>query len=76
MVVEMSTQTISKNKIIDRFKSMFFLCTHCDNPTPLNMSDVGIEEQLVTAFGICPDCSKKFLVKIEDYGTVKRQTVS
>jgi len=50
---------------------MFFLCTHYDNPTPLNMSDVGIENECVTAFGICPDCSKKFLVKIEDYGKVR-----
>jgi len=35
------------------------------------MSDVGIENECVTAFGICPDCSKKFLVKIEDYGKVR-----
>lgn len=66
----MSTHTISKNKIIDRFKSMFFLCMHCDNPTPLNMSDIGIEKENIMAFGICPNCSKKFLVKIEDYGRV------
>ena len=68
MVVEMSTHTVSK--ITDRFNSMFFLCMHCDNPSPLTMSDIGIDKEVITAFGICPNCGKKFIVKIEDYGRV------
>lgn len=51
---------------------MFFLCTHCDNSTPLNMSDIGIGEAGVTTFGICPNCGNKFVVKIQDYGKVMR----
>jgi hypothetical protein len=60
-----------KSKIVNRFKSMYFLCTQCVNPTPLNMSDIGIDEGGVAAFGICPNYSNKFIVKIEDYGKVR-----
>jgi len=64
----------SKQEIIERIKSMVFLCMYCDSPHPIALSVVEYERQAsescATAFFICPDCRNKFVVKIQDLGKV------
>ena len=62
----------AKQKIIERIKSMVFLCMYCDSPDPIMLSVVNFEyhssQPYGTAFFICPGCCKKFIVKIQDMG--------
>ena len=62
----------AKQEIIDRIKSMVFLCMYCDSPNPIMLSVVNFEDHSSgpygTAFFICPGCHKKFIVKIQDLG--------
>lgn len=64
----------AKQKIIERIKSMVFLCMYCDSPNPIMLSVVNFEYHssgpYATAFFICPGCHKKFIVKIQDLGKV------
>jgi hypothetical protein len=61
-----------KQEIVERIKSMVFLCMYCDSPDPLTVSVVDYEQKdsksCATAFFICPDCRNKFIAKIEDLG--------
>ena len=62
----------SKQEIIERIKSMDFLCMYCDTQTPMIASVIDFENNAKGAYArtffICPDCRKKFVVKIEDLG--------
>lgn len=73
MVVDL---TATKHEIINRVKSMGFLCLYCNNPSPISLSVVDFEYQgsgpHASAVFICPDCQNKFMVKIEDLGRVKK----
>jgi len=60
---------------------MFFLCIYCEDPTPLVISTIEYKGQVggennsrsdVTTFSICPTSRRKFVVKIQDQGTVGR----
>ncbi len=70
-----SDHSITKQEIIERIKSMVFLCMYCDSPHPIALSVVEYEHQAsesyATAFFICPDCRNKFVVKIQDLGKVR-----
>ena len=61
-----------KQEIIERIKSMVFLCMYCDSSNPITVSVVDYEYQAsrsyATAFFICPDCRNKFVLKIQDLG--------
>jgi transcription elongation factor Elf1 len=61
-----------KQEIIDRIKSMLFLCMYCNSSNPITVSVVDYEHQAdkshATAFFICPDCRNKFVLKIQDLG--------
>ena len=63
-----------KQEIIERVKSMVFLCMYCTGPNPITLSIVDFEnhasQAYATAFFICPDCRNKFVVKIQDLGKV------
>ena len=65
-----------KHEIIERIKSMFFLCMYCDNPSPMAASTVEYQGKndgtFATVFFICPDCHNKFIVKIQDAGKVPK----
>ena len=61
-----------KQEIIERIKSMIFLCMYCNTSNPITFSVVDFVDQasrsFATAFFICPECRNKFIVKIEDLG--------
>ena len=63
-----------KQEIIERIKSMVFLCMYCNSPNPYVCSVVDFENHATrsyaTAFFICPDCRNKFIVKIQDLGRI------
>jgi hypothetical protein len=63
-----------KQEIIERIKSMVFLCMYCNSQNPMTASVIDFEYYptgaYAIAFFICPDCRKKFAVKIEDLGRV------
>lgn len=65
-----------KEEIIDRIKSMVFLCMYCNNQTATTASVIDFEYYATgayaTAFFICPDCRNKFAVKIHDLGKVRK----
>jgi len=73
-----SDRSNSKQEIIERIKSMVFLCIYCDSANPIAASVVDYEHQgstsYATAFFICPDCRNKFVVKIQDLGKVGHLT--
>jgi 5-methylcytosine-specific restriction endonuclease McrA len=75
-----SDHSNSKQEIIERIKSMVFLCMYCDSHNPIVVSVVDYEHQgsepYATAFFICPDCRNKFVVKIQDLGKVGHLTSS
>ena len=64
-----------KQEIIERVKSMVFLCMYCNNETPMTATIIDFENYstgaYATAFFICPDCRNKFVVKIQDIGKVR-----
>jgi hypothetical protein len=66
----------AKQEIIERIKSMIFLCIYCKNPNPIAPSVVEFEYHgsgpHATVFFICPDCQNKFMVTIEDLGKVRK----
>ena len=66
----------AKQEIINRIKSMVILFMYCDNETPMAASIIDFEYYATgvyaTAFFICPDCRDKFVVKIQDLGTVRK----
>ena len=68
--------SMTKQEIIERIKSMVFLCIYCDSANPIAASVVDYEHQgstsYATAFFICPDCRNKFVVKIQDLGKVRK----
>ncbi|HEX5905100.1 MAG TPA: hypothetical protein VFY50_03545, partial [Candidatus Nitrosocosmicus sp.] len=61
-----------KQEIIERIKSMVCLGMYCDSQIPMIASVIDFEYNAngtyARAFFICPDCRKKFVVKIEDLG--------
>ena len=63
-----------KQEIIERIKSMVFLCMYCNSPNQITLPVVDFEYQgrrsYTTAFFICPDCRNKFVVKIQDLGRI------
>jgi len=63
-----------KQKIIERVKSMVFLCMYCNSRLPIALSVIDYEEHgsgpHAKGFFICPDCKNKFMIKIEDLGKV------
>jgi len=65
-----------KQEIVERIKSMVFLCIYCNSETPMTTSVIDFEEydtgSCATAFFICPDCRNKFVVKIQDLGKVSK----
>ena len=65
-----------KQKIIERIKSMVFLCMYCNSSNPITVSVVDFQSQAsksnATAFFVCPDCRNKFVVNIQDLGKVKK----
>ena len=66
----------TKQEIINRIKSMVFLCMYCNSPNPIALSVVDFDNEPSgpsgTAFFICPECQNKFMVKIQDLGRVRR----
>jgi DNA-directed RNA polymerase subunit RPC12/RpoP len=65
-----------KQEIIERIKSMVFVCMYCKNQNPMAASliDFGYHAtgSNATVFFICPDCGHKFTVKIQDLGKVRK----
>ena len=65
-----------KQEIIERIRSMVFLCIYCNNRDPITASVIDFENHdgrtHAIAFFICPDCCNKFAVKIEDLGKVTK----
>ena len=65
-----------KQEIIERIKSMVFLCIYCNNQTRMPASVIDLEQYatrcFATVFFICPDCQNKFIVKIQDLGKVRK----
>jgi uncharacterized protein YlaI len=63
-----------KQEIIERIRSMVFLCINCNNQDRITASVIDFENHdsgtLAIAFFICPDCRNKFAVKIQDLGKV------
>jgi uncharacterized protein YlaI len=63
-----------KQEIIERIKSMVFLCIYCNNQEPMTASVIDFKNHdsgtHAIAFFICPDCRNKFAVKIQDLGKV------
>jgi ribosomal protein L37AE/L43A len=58
-----------KQEIIERIKSMVFLCMYCDSQIASVIDfEYNATGVYARAFFICPDCRKKFVVKIEDLG--------
>ena len=68
--------SLAQEAITDRIKSMTFLCIHCTSQNPIALSIVDFEYHAsgpyVTAFFICPDCQKKFALRIEDLGQIRK----
>jgi 5-methylcytosine-specific restriction endonuclease McrA len=68
--------SMPKQEIIERIKSMVFLCVYCNSPNPITLSVVDFENHASRAYGtaffICPDCHNKFIVKIQDLGKVRK----
>ena len=52
-----------KQEIIERVKSMVFLCMYCNSQNPVTMSVIDFEYHATganaTVFFICPDCHNK-----------------
>jgi len=69
-----SEQSNPKQGIIERIKSMIFLCIYCNDQNPMAVSAIDFRYHATgayaTAFFICPECRNKFTVKIEDLGKV------
>jgi hypothetical protein len=65
-----------KQEIVERIKSMVFLCMYCNNQVPMAASIIDFEYYdsgaYASAFFICPDCRNKFVVKIQDLGKVSK----
>ena len=65
-----------KQEIMERIKSMVFLCSYCNNQTRMSASVIDLEQyatrSFATVFFICPDCQNKFTVKIQDLGKVRK----
>ena len=63
-----------KQEIIERIRSMVFLCIYCNNQDRMTASVIDFENHdsgtHAIAFFICPDCSNKFAIKIQDLGKV------
>lgn len=63
-----------RQKVIERVKSMCFLCISCDSKIPLTPSITDYDDRdtgaHVLAFLICRGCKNKFLVKIQDQGKI------
>jgi hypothetical protein len=63
-----------KEGIVERIKSMIFLCVYCNTQTATTPAIVDFNYHAAgsyaIAFFICPDCRNKFMVKIEDLGKV------
>lgn len=63
---------VAGKEIVDRIKSMVFLCMYCDNENPLTLTVVDFDSQATgreaTGYFICPDCNNKFIIKIQDAG--------
>lgn len=70
-----SDHSYTKQAIIERMKSMIFLCIYCNSKNPMTASVIDFEEYTTgsygTAFFICPDCRNKFVIKIQDLGKVQ-----
>ena len=53
---------------------MVFFCMYCDTRTPIALSVADYYEEgsgpQAIGFFLCPDCSNKYMVKIEDLGKV------
>ena len=71
-----SDHSNSKQEILERIKSMVFLCIYCNSEAPMTASVIDFENHdtgaHAMAFFICPDCRNKFTVKIEDLGKVRK----
>jgi len=69
-----SNQSRPKEEIIERIRSMVFLCMYCNGENPIAATVMDFENSTGKAYGtaffICPDCRNKFSVKIEDLGKV------
>jgi 5-methylcytosine-specific restriction endonuclease McrA len=69
-----SRSDAAKDAIIERIKSMVFLCMYCNSPKPVMISIIGIDYHAsgayATAYFICPDCRNKYMVKIQDLGKI------
>jgi hypothetical protein len=65
-----------KQEIIERIRSMVFLCIYCNNQNRIIASVIDFENHdsgtHAVAFFICPDCQNKFVVKIQDLGKVRK----
>jgi hypothetical protein len=65
----------AKQQIIERIKSMVFLCMYCNNKNPISPALVDFEYHGSGphggAFFICPECCTKFMLKIEDLGKIR-----
>jgi hypothetical protein len=59
----------AKNEIIERIKSMVFLCLYSNSENPVTLSVIDFEYDATgpyaTAFFICPNCQNKFVIKIQ-----------
>ena len=63
-----------KEEIVERIKSVNFLCLYCPNQIPITTTVINFEYypagSHATAFFICPDCRNKFVINIQDLGKV------
>jgi transcription elongation factor Elf1 len=71
-----SDHSNSRQEIIERIKSLVFICIYCNSQNRITASVIDfVNDNSGThgiAFFICPDCHNKFAVKIEDLGKVTR----
>jgi transcription elongation factor Elf1 len=77
MSLEMSDEhSRLTEEIVERIKSMVFLCMYCNSQNPISASVVEFQDHVsgsvATAFLICDSCRNKFMVKIEDLGQVQK----
>ena len=75
-VLSTDLPTPAKQEIINRIKSIVFVCMYCTKSNPIPLSVVDFEYQgsgpHASGFFICPECSNKFMVKIEDLGKIQK----
>jgi uncharacterized protein YlaI len=70
-----SDHSNSRQEIIERIKSLVFICIYCNSQNRITASVIDfVNDDSGThgiAFFICPDCRNKFAVKTQDLGKIQ-----